>query len=82
MALAICAARSLELLVAVFGILEAGGAFVPLDPEDPAPRLAFKLADCRAPVVVAQRHLLERLPASGLLPEDPETMKRILSAAP
>ncbi len=57
--------RSPDLLVALCGILEAGGAFVPLDPGDPAERLAFKLEDSRAPVVVIHEHLRERLPAAA-----------------
>ncbi len=45
---ALCAERSAEMLAAVLGILKAGGVFVPLDPEYPAERLAFMLADSGA----------------------------------
>lgn len=37
---------SLETAVAVYGIMNAGAAYVPLDPEAPAARLAFLLKDC------------------------------------
>ena len=37
--------RSLELMVAMMGVLKAGGAFVPMDPEYPADRLAIMAED-------------------------------------
>jgi amino acid adenylation domain-containing protein len=58
----LCLERSFELVAAIFGILKAGGAFVPLDPSYPADRLAFMLADARAPVVLTHTRLLDRLP--------------------
>jgi amino acid adenylation domain-containing protein/non-ribosomal peptide synthase protein (TIGR01720 family) len=62
---AICVERSLEMIVALMGVLKAGGAYVPLDPHYPRERLAFMLADTRAPWLLTQRHLLEGLPASS-----------------
>ena len=38
--------KSLEMGVALYGILKAGGAFVPLDPLMPVERLDFILGDC------------------------------------
>ncbi len=48
----VCMERSFELLVGLLAILKAGGAFLPLDPEYPAQRLAFMLQDSNAPVVL------------------------------
>ncbi|WP_067477354.1 amino acid adenylation domain-containing protein [Nocardia amamiensis] len=45
--------RSTELLVAIFGTLRAGCAYVPLDPDFPATRIETVLADCGARFVVA-----------------------------
>ncbi len=60
----LCAERSLEMVVATLGIIKAGGAYVPLDPEYPSPRLSYMIEDTRAPVVLVQRKLLDRLPPS------------------
>lgn len=61
----VCAERSLELVVGLLGVLKAGGAYVPLDPDYPSDRLAFMTRDAGAPVVLTQRHLAGRVPATG-----------------
>jgi len=61
----ICLERSLEMAVAVLGVLKAGGAYLPLDPAYPAQRLAFMLEDARAPVLLTQARLAPNLPAGG-----------------
>jgi amino acid adenylation domain-containing protein/non-ribosomal peptide synthase protein (TIGR01720 family) len=58
---AICVDRSLELAVAVLGVLKAGAAYVPLDPGYPAERLAFLLDDAAPRVLLIQDHLRERV---------------------
>jgi amino acid adenylation domain-containing protein/non-ribosomal peptide synthase protein (TIGR01720 family) len=59
---AICVERSLEMIVAVLGVLKSGGAYVPLDPRYPRDRLAYMLEDTRAPWLITQRHLVAGLP--------------------
>jgi amino acid adenylation domain-containing protein/non-ribosomal peptide synthase protein (TIGR01720 family)/FkbM family methyltransferase len=49
---AICCARSLELIIGVSGILKAGGVHVPLDPAYPADRLRWMLSDTEAPLLL------------------------------
>ncbi|HEX8212536.1 MAG TPA: amino acid adenylation domain-containing protein [Longimicrobium sp.] len=62
---AVCAERSVELVVALLAVLKAGGAYVPLDPDYPAERLAFMAADSAAPLLLAQRRLEGRLAGTG-----------------
>jgi amino acid adenylation domain-containing protein len=49
--------RTLALPVAVLGVLEAGGACLPLDPSYPEERLALMLADAAPRIVVAEEGL-------------------------
>ncbi|HKV09547.1 MAG TPA: condensation domain-containing protein, partial [Thermoanaerobaculia bacterium] len=54
--------RSAEMVVALLGVQKAGAAYLPLDPEYPAERLGWILADARVPVLLAQERLLSALP--------------------
>ncbi|HEY3581717.1 MAG TPA: condensation domain-containing protein, partial [Pyrinomonadaceae bacterium] len=54
--------RSVEMVVALLGILKAGGAFVSFDLTYPKERLAFLLADTGVRLLIARPHLLEKLP--------------------
>ncbi|GLY26426.1 non-ribosomal peptide synthetase/MFS transporter [Micromonospora sp. NBRC 101691] len=53
--------QSAELAVALLGVLRAGGAYLPLDPEQPPNRLAAMLADARPTVVLTSADLRDRL---------------------
>ncbi|WP_416520577.1 amino acid adenylation domain-containing protein [Streptomyces achromogenes] len=48
----VCLDRGVDAMVALLAVLKAGGAFVPLDPEHPAQRLAMMLGDAAAPVLI------------------------------
>jgi syringomycin synthetase protein SyrE len=48
----ICFPRSLEMVVAILGVLKAGGAYLPLDPLYPQERLKFMLDDAGVSHVV------------------------------
>jgi amino acid adenylation domain-containing protein len=56
--------RSVDLVVAFWAVLKAGGAYLPLDPAYPAERIAFVLRDSGAAVVVTHRRLDHSLPAN------------------
>jgi amino acid adenylation domain-containing protein len=51
---AVCVERSVELLIALLGVLKAGGAYLPLDPTYPRERLAAMLEDSQARVLITQ----------------------------
>ncbi|HEY6309535.1 MAG TPA: amino acid adenylation domain-containing protein [Streptosporangiaceae bacterium] len=44
--------RSAELMVVLLGVLKAGAAYLPVDPDHPAERIAFMLADAAPAAVV------------------------------
>ncbi|KAA3662025.1 MAG: amino acid adenylation domain-containing protein, partial [Chloroflexi bacterium] len=44
--------RSIEMIVALLGVLKAGGAYLPLDPDYPAHRLQYMLEDARPLLVL------------------------------
>src|SRR3954451_8659925 len=64
-----CMERSLELMVAFFGILKAGAAYVPLEPTHPSERLAYMLQDSGTRLLLSQSWLAEGLPEAR-----PETL--------
>ncbi|WP_293091572.1 non-ribosomal peptide synthetase/type I polyketide synthase [Moorena sp. SIOASIH] len=59
----ICVERSLKMVVGMLGILKAGSAYVPLDPNYPQERLSYMLADSGVEVLLTQQSLLESLPS-------------------
>ncbi|MEW2398055.1 amino acid adenylation domain-containing protein [Streptomyces sp. NPDC046862] len=58
--------RSPELVVAILAVLRTGAAYVPLDPEYPADRLAFTLADSAPVLLVTTGDVAPGLPASQI----------------
>ncbi|MFE6050669.1 amino acid adenylation domain-containing protein [Kitasatospora sp. NPDC056446] len=55
--------RSLELVVALLAVAKSGAAYLPLDPDYPADRLAYMLADARPAALLTDRATAPRLPA-------------------
>ena len=79
---AVCLERSCDLLVAILGVLEAGGAFVPVDVTYPPERIASMLADARPPVVITRTGLLAGLPVSAAKVVDIERDREVLLRCP
>ncbi|WP_342799871.1 amino acid adenylation domain-containing protein [Nocardia sp. No.11] len=61
-AVAVAFPRSVEMVVAALSIAKAGGLFVPLDPDQPAPRLAHVVADAGAALGLTAPEYLDRVP--------------------
>ncbi|HEY0637111.1 MAG TPA: amino acid adenylation domain-containing protein [Pseudonocardiaceae bacterium] len=65
----ICLDRGVELIVAMLGVLKAGAAYVPLDPEHPRERWRYALADTAAGIVVTQPRYAEALTELAAIPQ-------------
>jgi len=63
----LCFERSIEMVVALLGVVKAGGAYVPLDPRYPLERLALMLEDSGVSVLLTQERLTDMVPASGMV---------------
>nr|QCC21413.1 RenF [Candidatus Endohaliclona renieramycinifaciens]QCC21429.1 RenF [Candidatus Endohaliclona renieramycinifaciens] len=50
----ICLYQSIEIVIAILGILKAGYTYVPLDPEYPLERLEYMLVDCDSHLLITQ----------------------------
>src|SRR5262249_44773337 len=56
----LCIERSLDMVVALLGILKSGAAYIPLDPSYPEKRLQFVISDARPLLIVTQESLRSR----------------------
>ncbi len=62
----ICLKRSLEMAIALLGILKAGAAYVPLDTDYPVDRLEFMMQDSQIQVLLTSESLKDIIPTSDL----------------
>jgi amino acid adenylation domain-containing protein len=53
--------KSIDAVAAILGTLKAGAAYVPLDPNAPASRNAYIVADCRVSAIVVEARFAESL---------------------
>ncbi|GAA4727231.1 amino acid adenylation domain-containing protein [Phytohabitans rumicis] len=73
---AVCLHRGADLVVALLAVLKSGGAYLPLDPEDPPARRAALLSDARAVCVVTDGGVVagesgaQQVPARRVRPDD------------
>jgi amino acid adenylation domain-containing protein len=57
----VCLERSVHLVVALLGVLKAGGAYLPLDPAYPAARLKMMVEDAGARLIMTDGKAIDRL---------------------
>ncbi len=57
--------RSIDLVVALLATMKAGAAYVPIDPEYPASRIALMLEDSAVAAILTEESLRSRLPVTG-----------------
>ena len=61
----VAALRSVEMVVALYAVLKAGAAYMPLDPEYPADRLRYMLEDAGIGLLLSHDAVINDLPAVG-----------------
>ncbi|HHL31217.1 MAG TPA: amino acid adenylation domain-containing protein, partial [Oceanospirillales bacterium] len=68
-----------DMMVAMFAILKAGAAYLPLDPNYPEGRLAYMLQDSKPAMVITQQKLLNitKGKCKQLVLDDPQQLREI-----
>jgi amino acid adenylation domain-containing protein len=61
-AVAVCVRRSPLAALASLAVMKAGAAYLPIDPNYPRERLSFILSDSRAPIVLSDSAVADKLP--------------------
>ncbi|WP_344146518.1 amino acid adenylation domain-containing protein [Kribbella yunnanensis] len=70
---ALAVPRSADMIVAEVAVLKAGAAYLPVDTDYPADRIAYMLADAQPVCVVTTAEVAADLPPDSLLLDSPET---------
>ncbi|KAJ6112792.1 hypothetical protein N7512_008116 [Penicillium capsulatum] len=80
---ALCFDKSKWNIVAMLGVMKAGGAFVPLDPSHPTSRLQRLIESVKASVVLCSQHRADPLRpiANTVIPLCAETLERLSAPA-
>ena len=63
---AVAMERSAELVVVLLAVLKSGAAYLPVDPEYPAERIAYMLGDARAVLLVCDQATAGRVPGGDV----------------
>ena len=73
--------RSPDLLIAFLAIWKAGAAYVPVDVEYPAERIAFMLADSEVSTVICTRATSGVVPGNAIVLDEPATRAAVAGCA-
>ncbi|TDU09258.1 non-ribosomal peptide synthetase DhbF [Bacillus subtilis] len=73
--------RSLEMAVGLLAVLKAGAAYLPLDPDYPADRIAFMLKDAQPAFIMTNTKAADHIPPVENVPkivlDDPELAEKL-----
>lgn len=58
--------RSLEMIIGIMGIVKAGGAYLPISPDNPEERISYMLKDSEAKIVLTQNRFIHKAHFNGL----------------
>ncbi|AFZ28184.1 amino acid adenylation enzyme/thioester reductase family protein [Cylindrospermum stagnale PCC 7417] len=58
--------KSIEAVIAIFGILKAGATYVPLDPYAPTKRIAFIIKNCQIKILISTKQRIDALGTNSL----------------
>lgn len=74
---AILLPRSFDLIIALFAVMKAGAAFIPVDPNYPEDRIDFMLKDSNSRFIITHENILDKdkYPNSSLVEVDKEFNK-------
>nr|WP_068893283.1 amino acid adenylation domain-containing protein [Pedobacter panaciterrae] len=61
----ICIKPSLETIIGIIGIIKAGAAYIPIDPEFPEQRINYMIAESTASVLVCDTETVKRIKEAG-----------------
>ena len=56
----LCVERSLDMIIAILGILKAGAAYVPLDPDYPQDRLEYMIENSHEGLIITQKAVVAK----------------------
>lgn len=56
----ICIERSVQMVIAILAVLKAGGAYLPIDPDNPDDRIQFIVQDTQVGTLLTSSHLRHR----------------------
>ncbi len=61
----VCIERSIDMVIAILGILKSGAAYVPIDPAYPSDRIKYILNDVRGKAIVTDSACREKMTENG-----------------
>ncbi|WP_139488131.1 non-ribosomal peptide synthetase [Brevibacillus dissolubilis] len=85
---ALCAERSFEMVIGIYGIVKAGGAYLPIDPAYPADRVTYMVENAGVTRMLTLSYLADSLPLEGMdvayldTDEDSSGRKGVFSTQP